>query len=65
MGVYKTIIRTHLQTRIKPDPQVFLGMAARAQTVDTGLFFFIFRAAWVQGYQIQGTRFDRGWDNVQ
>ena len=27
-------------TRIKPDPQVFLGMVARAQTVDTGPFFF-------------------------
>ena len=27
-------------TRIKPDPQVFLGMVARAQTVDTRPFFF-------------------------
>ena len=28
------------QTQIKPDPQVFLGMAARTQTVDTRLFFY-------------------------
>ena len=28
------------QMRIKPDPQVFLGMVARAQTVDTRPFFF-------------------------
>ena len=27
------------RTRIKPDPQVFLGMVARAQTVDTRPFF--------------------------
>ena len=27
-------------TRIKPDPQVFLGMVAHAQTVDTRPFFF-------------------------
>ena len=27
-------------TRIKLDPQVFLGMVARAQTVDTRRFFF-------------------------
>ena len=39
--------RIYKQTRIKPDPQVFLGMAARAQTVDTRPFFFNFRAAWV------------------
>ena len=32
--------RIYKQTRIKPDPQVFLGMAARAQTVDTRPFFF-------------------------
>ena len=30
------------QTRIKPDPQVFLGMVARAQTVDTRPFLFFF-----------------------
>ena len=29
-------------TRIKPDPQVFLGMVARAQTVDTRPFFVFF-----------------------
>ena len=34
--------RIYKQTRIKPDPQVFLGMATRAQTVDTRPFFFYF-----------------------
>ena len=34
--------RIYKQTRIKRDPQVFLGMAARAQTVDTRPFFFLF-----------------------
>ena len=42
--------RIYKQMRMKPDPQVFLGMAARAQTVDTMLFFFIVRAAWIRGY---------------
>ena len=41
--------RIYKQARIKLDPQVFLRMAARAQTVDTRPFFFIFRAAWVRG----------------
>ena len=35
--------RIYKQTRIKPDPQVFLGMAARAQTVDTRPFLFFER----------------------
>ena len=34
--------RIYKQMRIKPDPQVFLGMAARAQTVDTRPFFLFF-----------------------
>ena len=34
--------RIYKQTRIKPDPLVFLGMATRAQTVDTRPFLFYF-----------------------
>ena len=47
--------RIYKQTRIKPDPQVFLGMAARAQTVDTRPFFFIFERP---GYEAR--RQDKG-----
>ena len=52
--------RIYKQTRIKPDPQVFLGMAARAQTVDTRPFFFHFssglgtRLVWYQQIKFLG-----------
>ena len=47
------------QMRIKPDPQVFLGMATRAKTVDTRPFFFLL-FEWPgyeakQGQKIAGT----------
>ena len=48
-GTFPLYELIYKHTRIKPDPQVFLGMVARAQTVDTRPFFFL-RAAWVRGY---------------
>ena len=48
-------------TRIKPDPQFFLGMVAHAQTVDTRPFFFCERPGYEanSARQVKGEDFDK------